>query len=145
MISPAPGAVIHTSNSHRSASFLALATIFTGACIGAIEPLPSTKGENLIIIVSTTGATTALDADGYSLSIDSQSAQRVGINASISIASLVPGEHVVRLDNVSPNCSVTGGNVQSVDVVHSADASPFSVSFFVFCSGDGSGAGKWDY
>ncbi len=142
MTSHAAGAVIHPSHPHRSAIFLALAGIFTVGCIGVIDPLPSTTGA-IMITVSTAGA--GIDPDGYTLTIDSQPAQRVGINAVVSFGSLVRGEHVVRLDGLSPNCSVTGGNVRSVDVVNSTPGSPLSVSFSVSCAGDGDGTGGWDY
>jgi len=145
MLNHAASAVIHPSTQfQRSAGFLALAGLFTFGCIGVIDPLPSTSGA-IMITVSTRGASIDVDADGYTLSIDSQPAQGVGINASISFGSLVRGEHVVRLDGVSPNCSVTGGTVRSVDIVHSTAASPLSISFSVLCSGDGSGAGERDY
>jgi len=141
MTSHADGAVVYPSHPHRSASFLALAGIFTFACIGVIEPLPSTIGAIMTVTVLTAGNGIDVDADGYTVSIDSRSAQRVGVNASISIASLVRGEHVIRLDGLSPNCSVTGGNVRSVDVVNSTPASPLSVSFSVSCVGQGDGGG----
>ncbi len=141
MTSHAAGAVIHPSHPHRSAIFLALAGIFTVGCIGVIDPLPSTTGA-IMIIVSTAGA--GIHPNGYALTIDSQPAQSVRINAVVSF-SLVRGEHVVRLDGLSPNCSVTGGNVRSVDVVNSTPASPLSVSFSVSCAGDGDETGWWDY
>jgi hypothetical protein len=134
----------HLPHSHRSASFLALAGIFTVACIGAIEPLPSTTGA-LLVSVSTAGANSDVDADGYTLSIDSEPAQAVGVNALVTIGSLSRGAHVVRLDGLSTNCSVAGGNRRSVNVVSSRPDSPVSISFSVSCVGDGSGSGWWDY
>lgn len=143
MTTQAAGAVIHASHPHRSAGFLALAGIFTVACIGAIEPLPSTTGA-IIVTVSTAGASIDVDADGYTLSIDSAPGQAVGVNALITVGSLAWGEHVVRLDGLSANCSVSGGNARAVNVVNSGSDSPVLISFSVSCTGE-YGSGQWDY
>lgn len=53
MFSQATGAVVHPSqHSQRSASFLALAGVFTFGCIGAIEPLPKATGADSPIAIS---------------------------------------------------------------------------------------------
>lgn len=142
MTSHAAGAVVHPSHPHRSASFLALAGLFTFACIGAIEPLPNGTG-TIMITVSTAGID--LDADGYILTIDSELRQAVDLNAVVTVGSLVLGKHVVRLDGLAPNCYYTTGDHRSVNLVNSTSASPVAISFSVSCVGDGSGADKWDY
>jgi len=144
MFGQATGVGIQPSqHSQRSASLLALAGLFTFGCIGAIEPVPAPMA-TIMILVSTAGP--GIDSDGYTLSTDSRSAQPVGINAQISVGSLVRGEHVVRLNSVSPNCSIAnGGHVRSVDVGQSAPASPLSVSFSVWCAKGGDATGGWDY
>ncbi len=145
MFSQATDTVIHSSHhSQRSARFLALAGLFTFGCIGAIEPLPKATG-TIMITVSTAGASIDVDPDGYTLTIDSEPGKAVGVNALLTFSSLAIGEHVVRLDGLSPNCSITGGNARSVDLVNSTSASPVAISFSVSCVEAGSGAGEWDY
>jgi hypothetical protein len=41
--------VMHPSHTSRAASFLALAGILTLACIGVIDPVPSTTGELVVV------------------------------------------------------------------------------------------------
>jgi hypothetical protein len=142
MTSHAAGAVVHPSHPHRSASFLALAGLFTFACIGAIEPLPNGTG-TIMITVSTAGID--LDADGYILTIDSELPQAVDLNAVVTVGSLVFGKHVVRLHGLSPNCYYTTGDHRSVNLVNSRSASPVAISFSVLCVDDGSHADPWSY
>ena len=144
MTSHAAGAVVHPSHPHRSAGFLALAGLFTVACIGAIEPLPNGTG-TIMITVSTAGIGGGGDADGYILTIDSELPQAVDMNAVVTVGSLVFGKHVVRLAGLSPNCYYTTGDHRSVNLVNSRSASPVAISFSVLCVDDGSGADYWSY
>ena len=133
---------IHPSHSHRSASLLALASIFTLACIGAIEPLPTTA--TIVVIVSTAGS--AVDPDGYGLSINGGEQQVIGTNSTISIGPLTKGSYVLELQGLAANCSVMGRNPLPIDLRNLRSASPVTVSFYVRCNADDdSGAGWWDY
>ena len=136
MTSQPTDARIHPSHSHRSASFLALAGIFTLACIGAIDPLPTTA--TIVVMVTTAGS--AVDADGYVLSINGGSQQVIGTNSTISIGPLTKGSYILKLQGMAPNCSVNGRNPLPIDLRNLRSASPVTVSFFVRC-----GAGEWDY
>ena len=62
MTSQPTDARIYRSHSHRSASLLALAGIFTVACVGAIRPLPTTAA-----IAVTASAASAVDTDVLSI------------------------------------------------------------------------------
>jgi hypothetical protein len=97
------------------------------------------------VTVSTAGASIDVDADGYTLSIDSEAGQSIGVNALITFSSVVRGEHVARLAGLSANCAARGGNARTVNALNSSSGSPVSISFFVLCGGEGSGAGGWDY
>jgi hypothetical protein len=142
MTSHEADAVVQPSHPQRSASFLALAGLFTFACIGAIEPLPNGTG-TIMVTVSTAGID--LDADGYILTIDSKLPQAVDLNAVVTVGSLVFGKHVVRLDGLSANCYYTTGNQRSVKLVNRTSASPVAISFSVLCVDDGTHVDPWSY
>jgi len=142
MTSHEAGAAVSRSHSHRSAGLLALAGLFTFACIGAIEPLANGTG-TIAISVSTDGR--YLDADGYALTIDSELPRSVDLNEVVTVGSLAFGKHVVRLRGLSQNCYYTTGDHRSVSLVNSRSASPVAISFSVLCVDDGSHADRWDY
>ena len=104
-------------------TFLVLAMLSLG-CDDSTGPLTGAIG----IIVSTAGETIDRDPNGYILSIDGAQAQAVDVNAALSIANLPAGTHLVRLDGLAPNCSISGTNPRSVEVVANFVAVSFSVS-----------------
>jgi hypothetical protein len=128
---------------HYAAAFLGLAAILTMGCGDSTGPATQTTGV-ILISVSTTSASADVDPDGYALSIDGQPGQPVGVNANVTMGALLKGTHLVRLDGVASNCSVSGLNPRSVYVF--PDQAPLPVYFSVSCGakGDG-GAGYWDY
>ena len=83
---------IHQSGRHLATTLLIVATLSLG-CDDSTGPLTGAIG----IIVSTAGETIDRDPDGYILSIDGAQAQAVDVNASLSIANLPAGTHLVRL------------------------------------------------
>jgi len=83
---------------------------------GAIEVTTITTGENL-------------PDDEYTVSIDQGFGSSIGINATVTISLLTPGDHEVGLGSVPANCSVAGDNPRSVTVVAGATAqTTFNVS-----------------
>jgi Tol biopolymer transport system component len=114
---------IHQSGRHLATTLLALAMLSLG-CDDSTAPVTGAIG----ITVSTVGDTIDRDHDGYALSVDGGPAQAVSVNASLTIASIPPGNHLVRLDGLAPNCSVSGTNPRSVEVVANFVAVSFSVS-----------------
>ncbi|HEX3235584.1 MAG TPA: CARDB domain-containing protein [Gemmatimonadales bacterium] len=80
--------------------------------------------------VTTTTSGTNQDADGYGIGVDDGTAQPIGLNATLSIASLVAGSHRVRLTGVAANCSV-GNNPRNVSVPEGGEV---AVAFTVSCS-----------
>jgi hypothetical protein len=62
----------------------------------------------------TTGA--AADPDGYSVSMDGAAGVPIGINASLPIGDLTPGDHSLGLSGISDNCQASGENPRSVPV-----------------------------
>ncbi len=98
----------------------------------------------ILVTVSTTGADTDVDPDGYAVIIDGERVQAVGVNATVMIGALRTGNHLLRLAGLAGNCSLSGTNPLSVDVVTENAAS--SVSFSVSCiAKNTSGDGDWDY
>ncbi len=83
----------------------------------------------LRITTVTTGV--EIDPDGYSVSIDGQPAQAIGLNTSLTIDELASGPHTVELAGVAGNCAVGGPNPQTVSVVQGSTATS---AFQITCS-----------
>lgn len=82
------------------------------------------------VSVTTVGAD--VDPDGYIVWVDHRPIRVVGVNAATKIASLAPGNYLVRLDGLALNCSVSGTNPRSVAVTAGATA---NASFSISCAG----------
>jgi hypothetical protein len=127
------------------ATFLGLAAVLTPGCGGdstgpAGQAAPPTGV--IEITVSTVSEIVDVDPDGYTLSIDGGLSYTVGVNATVRIGGLPTGSHLVRLDGLAANCSVSGTNPRSVDVI--ADEAALPLSFSVECVAT-TGKGDWDY
>jgi hypothetical protein len=108
---PNPGAITVVANATAQSSF-------TVTCVsGSIEIITATSG-------------TPLDPDGYTVSLDATPGQPVGINASLMLSDVAPGQHTVELSGLASNCTVTGSNPEVVTVVANATAQS---SFAVTC------------
>jgi hypothetical protein len=94
---------------------------FTVTCAG-------TTG-SIEVTTVTTGA--PLDPDGYSLSLDGNAGQAVGVNATRSLSDMNPGNHSVGLGGVASNCTIAEANPRTVPVAAGAEA---AVSFTVTCA-----------
>ncbi|MBA3445640.1 MAG: hypothetical protein H0T58_12420, partial [Gemmatimonadales bacterium] len=81
--------------------------------------------------ITTTTSGVEIDPDGYSVSIDGQAAQPIGVDATVTVDRLAEGQHTVELSGIAANCAVGGDNPQSADVAPGATA---SVGFVVTCS-----------
>ena len=79
----------------------------------AVSCSAATTG-NLTVSTSTSGS--SLDPDGYTVTVDGGSPQAIGINASVSYPNLSAGGHSVAISGVAANCTVSGGNTQTVTV-----------------------------
>ncbi len=87
----------------------------------------STDGRIEISVV-TNG--TALDIDGYSVTLDGAEVQVVNANGVITLAEISQGSHVVQLSGLAENCAVEGENPRTIVV---PSGKTFSVSFVVVC------------
>jgi hypothetical protein len=75
--------------------------------------LPPTTG-SIELTTVTTGPTP--DPDGYTFEIDGGNAQPIGVNATVTVASLAAGSHAVRLRGAAANCAIGGDNPRGVSV-----------------------------
>ncbi|HEY3219295.1 MAG TPA: hypothetical protein VGJ80_01065, partial [Gemmatimonadales bacterium] len=99
------------------------------ASVLALNPAGGTSSGNLRVTTSTTGS--SLDPDGYTVTVDGSQSQAIATNNStgITFSGLSAASHSVVLSGVAANCTVSGGNTQTVTVPSGGTATAaFSVS-----------------
>lgn len=84
-------------------------TTFTITC----EALPPTVGA-LDVVTSTSGSD--VDSDGYMVSVGGGPGALTGVNDTLNLVALTPGNYEVELSGVTANCSVGGENPRTVAV-----------------------------
>jgi Tol biopolymer transport system component len=89
--------------------------------------------------LAVTTATTGTDPDGYVITVDAGTPQPIGINATVTIANVVPGPHSIELSGLDPACSVVGANPQSATL---SAGSTTAISFAVQCTTPGPATGS---
>ena len=82
------------------------------------------------IHITTSTSGTSLDADGYSINVDSVATYPIGVNDTLTVAAL-PGDHQVILTDVAANCQVSGAVTQLVTVASGATT---PAAFTVTCA-----------
>ena len=110
----------------RSGALTAGDIIQTGG--GGGEPPPPSTGD-LTVTTTTTGS--AIDPDGYTVTLDASDSRPIPANGSVTYDDLAIGSHTVTLSGVASNCTVSGGNSRTVTVSAGATA---SASFAVSCA-----------
>jgi len=106
-----------------------LATVLALTMTAAPPPPPGSSG-NLTASAATTGS--SLDPDGYTVTVDQTASQPIASNGgSVTFTGLATGSHSVALSGVAPNCTVSGGNAQTVTVPSGGTA---TVSFSATCT-----------
>jgi hypothetical protein len=100
---------------------------FTVACT-----TPPAGTGSMRITIATTGSSP--DPDGYTLSIDGDQPQSIGVNGSRTVQSVQPGPHTVELGGTAQNCTVSGDNPRTVTVTAGQAA---TTSFAVSCVATG--------
>jgi hypothetical protein len=104
---------------------VALALNACGGEGGGFE-LPATTG-TLEVTTATTGD--EMDPDGYTVQVDGEAPQPIGIAGRIQRTLVDPGNHTLRLDGLASNCSVGGDNPRTVAIVAGQTlTSPFEVT-----------------
>ena len=115
---PNPQTVMVTSGETARVAFDVICTATTG---------------NVQVVVTSTGS--GLDPDGYTVQLDADDAQPIGVTATLTTTNVAPGSHSVRLDGVATNCTLSDPNPQTVAVVAGETA---VAVFTVTCSTTGS-------
>ncbi len=110
----------------RPWSLLLAGGLVTLACGG--EGLVEPETGTVEIVSSTSGV--ELDPDGYTLRIDAEPFQRIGVAATVRRSGLAPGPHTIELGEVAPNCVVSGEHASTVTVAGGETA---RVTFEVAC------------
>jgi Tol biopolymer transport system component len=95
---------------------------------------PSTGG--LTVTAATSGP--GSDPDGYVVSLDGTDRGVLGVNATLEVTAIPPGDHVVGLGGLAANCQVQGENLRTVTVTAGASA---AVQYSISCTTPPSGAG----
>src|SRR5207244_3781951 len=84
---------------------------------------------NLSVTTNTTGSN--LDPDGYTVTLDGGASQAIPTNGSVTFAGLPAGSHTVVRSGVAANCTVSGGNSQTVSVPSGGTA---TAGFAITCA-----------
>jgi hypothetical protein len=113
-------------------ALLAASTGVSGLSCGGGDVTAPTVG-SLQIATATTGV--ELDPDGYTIQVDAETPQPIGIAATLERAGLSAGSHTVSLDGLAPNCSALD-NPRSVTV---AAGQSTSLAFAVTCTATAGG------
>jgi hypothetical protein len=74
-----------------------------GAVTGVLEVTATTSG-------------TDYDLDGYTIRMDLNGSQGLGVNAGVTFPDVDGGDHVLTLEGISNNCTVSGSNPRTVSV-----------------------------
>src|SRR4051794_20489303 len=98
-------------------------------CGGDSLTLPPTTGS---LQVTTTTGGTEQDPDGYTIQVDAQDPQAIGVAATVTIEGLTPGAHSVLLGGMTSNCGVASQNPVSVTIVAGEMA---NAAFTLNCGG----------
>jgi hypothetical protein len=92
-------------------------TVDCSATTGDLEVTVSTSGEGL-------------DQDGYVITLNAADSWPVGVNGTVLVSGLPPGDYAVELTDIDGNCSVAGDNPSNVSVQVGGTS---QVSFQVTC------------
>jgi hypothetical protein len=107
---------------HRRWSFHAWRSVLLGMPAALLLSCGGGGGGDIVapttgaveVTTSTTGAEP--DPDGYTLTLDDVEIRSIGTAASAILTELSPGEHLIGLSGIAPNCTVQDGNPRTVTV-----------------------------
>ena len=111
-----------------------VATAVLGACGGndSAGP-PSSLATGIEVSNQTSGD--PIEHDGYTVTVDDGAARALEVDGSVVFADLEPGDHLVTLGEIEPDCGVLGANPRTV---HTTGGTSESI-FLVRCSVAGTG------
>src|SRR2546428_627163 len=92
-------------------------TVPSGGTVTAAFSVSCTATPGNLTVTTSTGGSN-LDPDGYTVTVDGTTSQPIATNNStgITFTGLAAGSHSVALSGVAANCTVSGGNPQTVTV-----------------------------
>ncbi len=108
--------------------------LIMSACGGDGSPTdPNSNGNGADVgsIQITTVTTNNLDPNGFEVTVDGGSAVTVGVNGSVTIPDVTPGDRTVILAGVAPNCALEGEGTRTASVSKGNTA---TVSYSVTCT-----------
>ena len=110
------------------------AAMALGACGGSDSAgPPSSLASGIEVSNQTSGD--PIERDGYSVIVDDGAARPLDVDGSVVFADLAPGDHLVTLGEIEPDCGVLGANPRTV---HTTGGTSESI-FLVRCSVAGTG------
>jgi hypothetical protein len=136
--------MMHITHNHLTGTFLGFAAILTLACSDSIGP-PAPPTGALAITVVTSGAAIDVDPDGYTIIIDGGAAVAIAVSGAVTIVNLATGNHSVRLDGLTPNCSISGTNPRYAAVTAGGSASLIAFDVSCVATPFGGDPSPWDY
>src|SRR5207237_1392208 len=93
--------------------------------ISCAAPPPATG--NVVVTTVTSGSSVP---SGYTVSLDGGPAAPIGVNDSVTVTGIAPGNHTVAIGGVPANCTVQSPNPLAVTVTAGATA---QASFTISC------------
>src|SRR5437588_6054051 len=119
----------------RTVSVPAGGTASTSFAVSCAAPPPQTG--DLAVTTNTSGSN--IDADGYTVTVDGNANQAIGVNGSVTFSGVSAASHTVVVSGVAGNCTVSGGTSRTVSVPAGGTA---STSFSVSCAPTGPTTGS---
>lgn len=99
------------------ATFLFVTCSSGGQESGPVAPVPPIVQKGSIRVTTrTTGDEYSLDRDGFTVVVDDLETARIATNGTMNFLDLSVGSHVVKLEEVVENCTVTGENPRQAGV-----------------------------
>jgi Tol biopolymer transport system component len=89
----------------------------------AVTCVPTTE---IQVTTITTGS--AVDPDGYEVTLDGAAAQAIGSNATLALEGPALGTHNLALSGVASNCHIEGGDTRTVEVVPGSTVVTFDLT-----------------
>ena len=132
-----PTREVGTGRIRRARPLLVVLTAIAPACNDAASPTPESVPDSTGVIRATI-TTVGVDLPtGYSVVVDSRTAQSVSANDTITISGLRKGTHTISLDGTGNDCTLGESRSQSAVVVYRDTT---RASFNVTCWGSGVGS-----
>jgi hypothetical protein len=103
------------------------AFVLAGVLLAIVAYIACTRAPGTVrVATSTTGE--EIDSDGYTVVLDEDSAELIGVTDTLTISNLAAGYHTVLLEDVQENCTVAGNPLAVTVGVGDTAAVTFAVT-----------------